>query len=50
MNLNTKTIEELQSQLEDLKNQKEQARDMYLKIQGAIEFVENNLLKNKESK
>ena len=50
MNLNTKVKEELQSQLEDLKNQREQARDMYLTIQGAIEFLENNLLKDKESK
>ena len=47
MNLNSKTIEELKSKIEDLKNQREQARDMYLKIQGAIEFVENDLLKNK---
>jgi chromosome segregation ATPase len=42
------TKKELESQLDSLKNQKEQARDMYLKIQGAIEFVENNLLKDKE--
>jgi|TARA_R100000742_G_C4182490_1_gene17151 chromosome segregation ATPase len=42
------TKKELESQLDNLKNQKEQARDMYLKIQGAIEFVENNLLKDKE--
>ena len=47
MNLNSKTIEDLKSKIEDLKNQREQARDMYLKIQGAIEFVENDLLKNK---
>ena len=47
MNLNSKTIEYLKSKIEDLKNQREQARDMYLKIQGAIEFVENDLLKNK---
>ena len=42
------TKKELESQLDNLKNQKEQARDMYLKIQGAIEFIENNLLKDKE--
>ena len=44
------TKKELESQLDSLKNQKEQARDMYLKIQGAIEFLENNLLKDKQSK
>jgi len=42
------TKKELESQLDNLKNQKEQARDMYLKIQGAIEFLENNLLAEKE--
>ena len=40
---------ELKEKLENLKKQQEQAKELYVKVQGAIEFVESMIKEEQDS-
>ena len=43
-------MEDLEKKLENLKSQQEQANELFVKCQGAIEFLESVLEEEKETK
>ena len=43
-------MEDLNKKLEDLKKQQEQAKEIFIKCQGAIEFVESMIKEQESSK
>ena len=49
MNKESKSMEDLQTKLANLKTQQEQAKELFVKCQGAIELVEA-MLEEKVSK
>ena len=40
---------DLKKKLESLKNQQEQAKEVFIKVQGAIEFVESMIKEEQDS-
>ena len=43
-------MESIEKKLENLKNQQEQAKELFIKCQGAIEFVESMIKEQESSK
>ena len=43
-------MEDLNKKLENLKTQQEQAKELFIKLQGAIEFVQSLLDEKKKDK
>ena len=43
-------MEDLNKKLENLKNQQEQAKELFIKCQGAIEFIQGMIDEEKDKK